>query len=244
LGQITWNEALFSLIKIPFEPVEGVYWFMYTILGLYLFSPFISKAVENTEYIRFFLILWGITLLLPYINAIIPGAWNIGGDYYRLLSNFGGYLGYMILGNYLYKQNYSWEQTCTICCTCLVVAISIPLCFINNRFDGISNEMLYGYLTINVAALCIIYFLLIKKITTSHCSPSYEGLIRELSAKSFGIYLVHILIMRQGIWPLWQTYFPETSYAIQIPLTALLTFALSYFLIKLLSYLPYSKYIS
>lgn len=49
--------------------------------------------------------------------------------------------------------------------------------------------------------------------------------------------------MRQFLWPLWETYLPTAGYAVQIPIVSILTFVLCYLLIKLLSYLPGSKYL-
>lgn len=65
----------------------------------------------------------------------------------------------------------------------------------------------------------------------------------DVSRLSFGIYLVHILIMRQLVWPLWERFLPDTGYAIQIPAVAIITFILCYLLIKALSYIPGSKYL-
>lgn len=256
LGQYSGEEAQKLLFRIPFAPVEGVYWFMYTIAGLYLFAPLISPALEKREHARYLLLLWGVTLCLPYLNAWLPGVWPVRGDFYHALSSFGGYLGYMALGYCLRRTPLSWKRLFQyIYLPTAVLAVGIPAWFLHGRYPAVTNDMLYGYLTINVAALCVSYFTFIQKASTTSRALLFirggggiscvwwRNMLLELSQKSFGIYLAHIFVMRQFLWPLWQRYVPIPSYAIQIPAIALLTFVLSYLLIKALSLIPFSKYI-
>ena len=251
LGQISIDDGIWKILKIPFFPVEGVYWFMYTILGLYLFAPLLSSAIGKIIYTKYMLILWGMTLCLPYVNAFLPHYWDLRGDFYHPLGEFAGYMGYMVLGYYLLHTEFSWKTLfLKIIIPGFLLAAIIPAYFMNGRFAGVTNEMLYGSLTINVTGLCVVIFCLIKKATIYAPPPPnggiycvFQDLLLDISHKSFGIYLVHILIMRQFLWPLWQSYLPHMSYAIQIPVTAILTFIFSYLIIKLISFIPKSKYI-
>ena len=63
----------------------------------------------------------------------------------------------------------------------------------------------------------------------------------DFAQHSFGIYLVHLIIMRRILWPLLDDY--NIHYAIQIPLIVILTSTFSYLLVHLISKLPGSKYI-
>lgn len=167
LGQLSDEEALDLIFRIPFVPVEGVYWFMYTILGLYLFAPLLSPAIEKMAHARYMIVLWSITLCLPYFNAWLPGIWILRGDFYHSLSEFGGYMGYMVLGYYLRHASLSWKTLFKyFYLPGALLILGIPAFFINGRCAHVTNEMLYGYLTINVATLCVIYFTLIQKIGT------------------------------------------------------------------------------
>lgn len=109
--------------------------------------------------------------------------------------------------------------------------------------------MLYGYLTINVAALCIVYFTFTQWIVTVLCkmisstTTWANRIIQDLSRKSFGIYLVHILIMRELVWPMWLKHDLSGNYAIQIPTVAILSYILSYVTIKSLSLIPHIRHI-
>ena len=57
----------------------------------------------------------------------------------------------------------------------------------------------------------------------------------------FGIYLVHIYIIRHGLWPLFQKWALPTAAA--IPLLVITGATASYLTVRLLSHLPKSKYI-
>lgn len=251
LGDISGETAIRKILCIPFSPVDGVYWFLYAILGLYLFAPLISPALENLAHAKYLLLLWGMTLVMPYVNAWIPGTWDLNGNVRHVLGSFSGYLGYMVLGYYLRYMPISWNHLLArFYAPGLVLAILIPAYFINGRHASVTNDMLYGYLTINVAALAFIYFTLIMRFKPVSCLGGGGGIyccirkiIIDLSQKSFGIYLIHILVMRQFLWPLWETYLPTAGYAVQIPVVAILTFVLCYLLIKLISLVPGSKFL-
>lgn len=171
LGDISGETAIRKILCIPFSPVDGVYWFLYAILGLYLFAPLISPALENLAHAKYLLLLWGITLVMPYVNGWIPGTWDLNGNVRHVLGSFSGYLGYMVLGYYLRYMPISWNHLLArFYAPGLVLAILIPAYFINGRHASVTNDMLYGYLTINVAALAFIYFTLIMGVSTISCA--------------------------------------------------------------------------
>lgn len=242
LGKCTLTTGIVRLIQMPFHPVNGVYWFLYVLLGLYLFAPLVSEAVKKVSHTRYWLVLWGASLVMPYVNAWVPDAWPIKGDYYCVLSEFGGYMGYMILGYYLRNNPVtlrSFLKKWLVPSAFLI--IFIPAYFINGRYEAIDNSMLYGYLTINVSLMCVLYFLIIKLLPP--LTTSVHAVSRRLAPQTFGIYLIHIFVMRDGIWPLWSSLYPHASYAVQIPCVAVLTFVISWAVVKLISFIPGSRYI-
>ena len=67
------------------------------------------------------------------------------------------------------------------------------------------------------------------------------ALVGMVSKLSFGIYFVHIFIMRNIIWNL--DVINQMPGLVQIPVIAIATFLLSLLLSWLISKLPFSKYI-
>lgn len=102
-GSTTASEAWMKFIQMPFKPVEGVYWFLYVMIGLYLFAPIISHWLNQAskKQIEFVLGLWLLNMLMPWMDLVVPGFYNQDGSYYWPLCYFGGFLGYWLLGYYL-----------------------------------------------------------------------------------------------------------------------------------------------
>lgn len=103
--KVTGSEAIEKLLLVPIKPVEGVYWFLYVMIGLYLFAPFISYWLREAskKQVEFFLLIWLINMCLPWFNLLKPGFYNEDGSYYWIFCYFGGFLGYWVLGYYLRK---------------------------------------------------------------------------------------------------------------------------------------------
>ena len=120
--------AVEALLKLPFTPVLDVFWFMYVICGLYLFAPIISKWIlyEDRNSMRFYLGIWAFVSFLPLLNLISPGLYDSQGSYYFVLNNFGGFLGYMILGTYLKRYQTSVSKSKFLkCCASVVLFLSL-----------------------------------------------------------------------------------------------------------------------
>ena len=64
-----------NLLLIPLKFSVGIHlWYLYVLMGLYLFLPVISPWVEKAGKAAFayFLLLWALTLLFPYLQTIFP----------------------------------------------------------------------------------------------------------------------------------------------------------------------------
>lgn len=100
--------VLTSLLALPFTAQgHGILWFMYTLIGLYLLAPVVSPWLKliNERTLRFYLLLWGVTLCVPFLSL----AFNIQINAEYMLFYFSGYAGYFLLGYYLhtYVKNLS-----------------------------------------------------------------------------------------------------------------------------------------
>ena len=213
-------------------------WFVYTLLGIYLFIPIISKWIRNSnnDEILYFLILWFITVLLTYPFLSI---FKTSIDF----SNFSGYLGYCILGYYLRKVNFQNTHKKDIIAIFLFftgLIITITGTYFLFLLKGEKDELYYSYLTLNVLMCAIGVYLYIKdKYLTNQLVLKFLSVMNKFS---YGIYLVHVLILtfltKAGI----TCFFIHPL--IGIPLTTVLCLLISGLIIYLISKLPYGKYIS
>ena len=92
--------------------------------------------------------------------------------------------------------------------------------------------------TMALCACYFRYFIIIKHIPLKQKA---ERIFYNFAEHSFGIYLLHIYIIRHGLWPLFQEWALPT--AVAIPMLVITGAAASYLAVALLSHLPKSKYI-
>ena len=243
-NDMTFNYFLNKLIIIPFAPIKGVLWFVYTLVGLYFISPIITPWLKKASQkeLLFVLFLWMITLFLPYISIFLPGAYNVNGSITNSLFYFSGYIGYFLLGYYLrtYPFKFSSKNLTLGLLSFLLVGVFIPIYFYINPSDRVDNSLIFNYLVINIALMSSIIFITIQKINFS--INFLNKILVEVSKMSFGIYLLHIFILKDVVGH-WFNMIYIINPAFQIPLMAFITLTLSYIIIKIISFLPGSKYI-
>lgn len=209
-------------------------WFVYTLLGLYLFIPILRKWIKhsNDKEILYFLILWFATIVysIPYLKIYLPDI---------PLTNFSGYIGYLVLGYYLSNLT---KRTKYIPIIFMIIGIGITIygTYYLTHKKNVFFSFFYGYLTPNVLLSSIGVFLILKNLRINN--EMLKKLISFLSNHSFGIYLVHILILtflnKFGInWKF-------TNPIISIPITSIICIFLSSLTIYLLRKIKYGNYIS
>lgn len=68
--------ALLGVCRIPvnFGVEIGHLWFVYMLLGLYLFAPVVSPWIETASRraMEGYLALWAFTLCIPYVHLVFP----------------------------------------------------------------------------------------------------------------------------------------------------------------------------
>lgn len=231
------GKLLKTICSIPFS-AQGheVLWFMYTLLGLYFVSPIISKWLEQCgkKELEFYLILWAITLCYPILKLFITINEGITGPLYY----FSGYVGYYILGHYLNKYPEAITIRKMIIPTLIAIGAPVLCKLLNFNIDFYS---LFWYLSIFVAILCITIFTFINKIKIDPRTKLYS-FIQLTSNLSFGIYLIHIAIMRFVIWKL-DFIININNYLIQWLVIACITLLSSWITTYLISLLPFGDYI-
>lgn len=225
------KEILSTVLSIPFSPQgHGVLWFMYTLAGLYLLTPILSQWLRTASKreVEFYLFLWGITIIYPYLNLFL----TVNEDNKGILYYFAGYVGYYILGYYI---NRYYKFRIFHVCTAIVISVSIPIFLYSSKMEFDFYSMLW-YLSLPVALMAFCWYVMVLRMTNK-----YSLMISEIAKLSFGIYLVHFFIMRSFLWKL--GFILALPGLIQIPVIAILTFGLSFFVSWIISKLSFSKYI-
>lgn len=230
-----------TLTSIPFSAQgEGVLWFMYTLAGLYLLAPILSGWLDKAakREIEIVLCLWCITLCYPILDFwLITNKSTTGILYY-----FTGYVGYFLLGYYIQRYSHSISLLACSCIALSGVLLLLALKQYNIPFDF---YQLFWYESIFIAALGVVLYKGIINIC-KHLKICQTGSLTKIfgtiSDLSFGIYLIHILIMRHWLWHQ-EWILSIANYPLQCVTITIITILLSIAVCHVISKLPKSEWI-
>lgn len=229
--------SLDYIAQIPFNfsIVDVHMWYIYLLIGLYLYLPVFSAWVEKAsdKAKLWFLGAWAITLLLPYYNQFVAQylwgtcSWNAFGMFYY----FAGFNGYLLLGHYL--RNLDWKLGKILAIGLPMFVIGYAVTFFGFRYitalPEYSDEMLelfFTYCSLNVVMMTIPVFMLCKKVNFR--SEGIKKALANLTLCGFGIYMIHyfftgpsVLLVRTLGVPL----------GIQIPVVSVMAFGVSWLIV-------------
>ena len=229
--------SLDYIAQIPFNfsIVDVHMWYIYLLIGLYLYLPVFSAWVEKAsdKAKLWFLGAWAVTLLLPYYNQFVAQylwgtcSWNAFGMFYY----FAGFNGYLLLGHYL--RNLDWTLGKILAIGLPMFVIGYAVTFFGFRYITAlpedSDEMLelfFTYCSLNVVMMTIPVFMLCKKVNFR--SEGIKKALANLTLCGFGIYMIHyfftgpsVLLVRTLGVPL----------GIQIPVASVMAFGVSWLIV-------------
>jgi surface polysaccharide O-acyltransferase-like enzyme len=210
-------------------------WYVYMILFLYIFLPFISKIVVHTnkKIILAFLIIWLIINTLQSYKIISTDNFPF---ILKKMYAYSLYAGYLVLGYYLktisIKSNHTKLISFVVFVTTILIA-SIPTYFLNVNSPK-QNLILLGTFTINTVIQTVSVYFIFKD--SNFINKYFSLIIKTISNYSFGVYLVHVMIIsvffRYGIF--WTMAHPLVS----IPFVTLLTLISSLIIIYIMRKIP------
>jgi surface polysaccharide O-acyltransferase-like enzyme len=214
-------------------------WYVYMIIGLYLFIPIIQPWVNaaDNKAIVYFLSIWFILMVLNQFH-IWPA--NTPLD----LRYFGGYLGYLVLGYYLSERIIITKSIRKVGVILVVLGFVATLTgtFIYTKDQEFFSHAFYEYLTFNVFCSATGIYILVKGLT-SYQGNGFLSHIRTLVSRyGYGIYLSHLLVL--SIVTHFKIDYNLITPLMGIPITTFICLALSTTLTYLINKLPYGKYIS
>jgi surface polysaccharide O-acyltransferase-like enzyme len=234
-----------------FTPSSGHLWFIYMLIGLYLFmpvlSPWLEKVSKRGE--RLFIAIWFCSSFWPYLRVLagnITGNPDIYGESYwnefHVLWYFSGFTGYLVLAHYIRKY-IDWTVRKSVCIGVPVFVagyIFTAVVWYNNIFTADtlkSLELSWRFCTFNVVFMTFGVFVLLKSLFRK--TRQVPFVIREISRLSYGMYLMHIFILGFS-YEIIKGYF---STPVTILLVGIMTIVSCIIIFRLLSFLPKSKYI-
>lgn len=237
-----------SRIALNFPTLAGHLWFMYPLISLYLFipviSPWLTKATAREE--RFFIILFLISTLMPYLNRFFGEVWGqCFWNEFHLLWYFSGYLGYLVLAHYI-RVHLDWSRSKRLYAGAALTAVGAVWTILSFYLQAVPGELHdtpvleigWSFCTINCVMLTTGAFLLFTCIRKSDT----PRIVADLSDMSYGMYLMHILWLG-----MWVRVFRDSlglPTVAAIPAIAACTFVSCYVATKFLSLIPACRWMA
>ncbi|MBU5333423.1 acyltransferase [Anaerocolumna aminovalerica] len=218
-------------------------WFVYDIFIIYLISPLLKKIVVHStkKEFEYWLGLWfASTVLCTLIQSLVR---FFGGPeyYYVHILNIPfvfGISGYCILGYYLHHHDLSKKLRMVIYIGALA---SVFLTAFGTYFISLSkntlNESLYSHFAVTTVTISIAIFIAAKNIDwNGFLTESFQKLLGTLSNATYGIYLIHMVLIIDFSGRL--GFLAEKSYAFYTIALIIISFTLSFILVKLIQLIP------
>ena len=202
-------------------------WFMFAILGLYVFTPFIRILVQKLEQNNFrilLILLFIFSMGDSFLSQFLQSSSN-------LFSTFIGYIGYFILGFYIKKFGLTLPKYLTGIYVFYILTITFAiLAYISKYKIGLNLSILsYHSPLILLESLILYLYINSKKIICKNQKNLFV-----LSDLTFGVYLIHpffIILLK----PYFSVDYMEYMFLFFI-LTTFFSF-LSVFIIKKIKYI-------
>lgn len=248
----TWSETLtkISTFIFNFNYDTTPLWYIYMLVGLYLFMPIIGTWLTHAtkKDIKCFLYIWIISLFIPYVQLAAPFlgyqgnygdmgilgicSWNAFSTFYY----FSGFLGYIVLAYYLktYPLNWTWGKTLRTAIPLFLIGYAITAggFILTQKLvpdEPMKLEIVWSFSNINVFLMTFACFIVLQKLPVR---PT--PFLSKLAALTFGIYLCHFFFVQCGYDIVKET-LAGIPYALQIPCIAIIAFLISLLVTWLLS---------
>lgn len=217
------------------------FWFVYMLLFLYAFTPFLGRWIrkQKLKTISYILLGW-IFYNLIHMTGVINTK-----DMPPLVNKVYGYIlysGYMVLGYYMCKIDVSSKKYSMLGYIVFFVTIlftAIGTYYVSKHAKELTLRF-YSNISLNTMVQSTAIFILMKNSIVKNKILVW---IRNIvSQYSFGIYLVHIMVI--GMFYLHNFFWTMAHPALSVPIVAIATLVVSTLIIYVLQKIPGLKYVS
>ena len=233
-----------NIPKIVINFTIGHLWYIYMIMGIYLYIPIITPWIQTAEkkHFYYYFTIWIISSFSGYLHLFYDGIW--GEAFWNkstIVQNFIGYCGYAVLGAFV-KLHLKDNNLYILGIILYIIGTSVTMSgYFYRREEATTTEEIevtWRFDSTNVVLASFGTFLLLRKIECKN--KIIINIFNDIALKSYGMYLIHLFFIQ-----LFGYIFDAPN---QFPISgifviAIFTFISSYAVIKAISFIPYSQYV-
>ena len=168
-------------------------WFIFTIIGLYLITPFLYPIIRNLESTKYFLILSMVfTIVIPALRSF-PFLDRLSDNLSNFNMNFVlGYILYYVLGYYISCRGWN-KQYQLICFIVFLISYSLSslLTFYFSMEKNMATQELLGDFSILTFLTTISFFSLLKSLENYKFFPIFS----KIAYLGLALYLMHPIFL-------------------------------------------------
>jgi surface polysaccharide O-acyltransferase-like enzyme len=211
-------------------------WYVLFVIGLYMSLPVLNAIAKDETALKTFLKLWvAFTVLTPFVTDFLPYmSGTIKGNFLMqsVISVLGnirvemvlGYFGFFLLGYYLHTHELTERQENLIMLGGVIgFFYTYTMTVWVSRWRGGPQDFFYNSFSWNVCLETMAFFVWAKK---TQWTEKRAKLIRFLSVHSFGVYLIHYMIMMM-LNQLFNINTRVINAFVSVPLIMVLTYGIS-----------------
>ena len=176
-------------------------WYLWMIAGLYAIAPILNRIIEDDKVCKYLLSLCVVGCWVPGMLEVVPAldelVQEILQDKIYLFLPMG-YMGYYVLGYYLYRNKISDK-----CKHLIIIAGTFGMLYgviggiLYSRHIGEPSQATYNNLTLNIACYSAMIFVLFKDEVGAICfTEKVTNMIYNFGIATRGIYLVHVMFVQ------------------------------------------------
>lgn len=189
------DASVLPFVSLLWEPAYYQFWFMYSLLGMYLCLPIFQYLVikSSKSLLQYILIFWIVSsLVLPMLVRYIPE--------FKLSEHFNlifleGYWGYFVLGGYLrkYPINNSSRKGLWLLLIGMIVTLSSAIIEWHlTPVDRYYGYVYCAYLLPGAAMMTAGAFLALQGV---RIQDNYRKIIIYLSGLTMGVFYIHLIVI-------------------------------------------------
>lgn len=232
-GEFTYTFSDF-IERLATDDIMYHLWFLYMIAGLYLITPLLKILIQHAKRkdIEYFILLW---LFASVISKTLE--YFLGYSFKIELFFVTQYVGYFVLGYYLYTYDFQakWRILIYIGGIAGWATTFFMTYHESVKLDEPLEHFWYDEHSPNVLLVAAALFMLFKSTELGGVKLPWIGNV--ISQTSFGIYLIHVLVM-QTLYEKFDFVWFDLHPIIGIPYKVTLVVAISTILVFTIKKIP------